>query len=300
MKSVLIGYGYWGRILEKYINESINFELIGIVDPLLDGALTINDILDNNDVECAFVSTPIDTHFTIVKSLIEHGIHTFCEKPLCKSKSQVDILIKLAEEKKCLLYTDYIYTNSPSLNFIKKHITDLGAVLYIDMEITQFGLFYKEDDVFDVLAVHLLSAVLFLFSDIQNSLTIRNVEVIEKNQWGIVEEGNVAFSIKNIPGKLYCSQISEKKNRRIRLVCEQGAIIFDMMAEYTVEIIQHEKKGGRKEKNIIVQEKYDEANNLNSALKSFYQNIIKMEKENCWLSSSVSDALEMIKLQMNS
>ena len=120
MKCVLIGYGYWGKILERYIKESSFFKLSGIYDPLLEDKLEMTEILTDKSIECAFVCNPIDEHYSTVKLLLEHGKHVFCEKPLSKKLEESMELLNLAKKNNLTLFTDYIYTVSPSINEIKK------------------------------------------------------------------------------------------------------------------------------------------------------------------------------------
>ena len=91
LKSVLIGYGYWGRILEKYLNKSEYIDLCYIYDPILYQGISIETILTDSEIDAAFVCTPIDTHYEIVKDLLMCGKHVFCEKPLTRSLKMAQI-----------------------------------------------------------------------------------------------------------------------------------------------------------------------------------------------------------------
>ena len=79
MRCVLFGYGYWGKIVERYIQQSEEFELTGIIDPHYEPHAELNEVLDSRAVDCAFVCVPVRQHYQIVKRLLEHKIHVFCE-----------------------------------------------------------------------------------------------------------------------------------------------------------------------------------------------------------------------------
>ena len=108
MKCALIGYGYWGKILETYIHKSDFFQLKYIYAPSLKN-ITLQQILKDTEIECVFLATPTETHFNLIKECLRHKKHIFCEKPLVKTKKEMIVLWKLAEENQCCLYTDYIY-----------------------------------------------------------------------------------------------------------------------------------------------------------------------------------------------
>ena len=172
MKCVLIGYGYWGKIVKQYIEKNNYFELVGVCDPALKNSLNLEDILKSKEIECAFVCSPVDTHYSTVKKLLEYNKHVFCEKPLCKDFNETKELVNLSEKKEVCLYTDYIYTVSPTINFIKKNINLVGKVLYCEASIKQFGNFYKNDDVFEVIGVHMFSALSYI---LDAEIAIKNI-----------------------------------------------------------------------------------------------------------------------------
>ena len=157
MEVAIVGYGYWGKILKKYLDESGLFEVVGICDPLYEKSLKLEEILNNSNIESIFVCNPIDMHYSTVKILLESKKNVFCEKPLSKSHKESIELFEIAKKNNVTLYVDYIYTNSPSINKIKEMKKKLGKILYIEANINQFGNFYENDDVFDVLGVHLIS-----------------------------------------------------------------------------------------------------------------------------------------------
>ena len=291
MKCVLVGYGYWGKILERYIKESSFFKLSGIYDPLLEDKLEMTEILTDKSIKCAFVCNPIDEHYSTVKLLLEHGKHVFCEKPLSKNLEESMELLNLAKKNNLTLFTDYIYTVSPSINEIKKKVTVLGKVLYCEGNIKQFGKFYQNDDVFEVLGVHMLSAISYIFN---SEIKIINIISKKKNFQGIVEIGSVEFQIEEIKGIINCSLLEEKKERKIIFICEYGNIIFDMLGIPTVSIVKHNELENGYNNKIIESKVYDEKNNISISLKSFEEHI-NNKSSNDIITLNVAKAVEFIK-----
>ena len=292
MKCVLIGYGYWGKILERYIKESSFFKLSGIYDPLLEDKLEMTEILTDKSIECAFVCNPIEEHYSTVKLLLEHGKHVFCEKPLSKNLEESMELLNLAKKNNLTLFTDYIYTVSPSINEIKKKISVLGKVLYCEGNIKQFGKFYQNDNVFEVLGVHMISSISYI---LDSELKITKVVSKKENSNKIIEVGTLEFETENnIKGIINSSLLTQEKERKKNFICEFGNIEFDMLGEKTVKIIRNIETREGYNNEIIFSKKFDESNNLFNALEEFDRHI-KKNKCNENITLNVASTLEKIK-----
>lgn len=265
----LIGYGYWGKIVSKYLQESQAFELVGICDPFYEESADLDVLLHGNKIDAAIVCTPVHTHYEVVKELLQNGVAVFCEKPLCKTAGETEELISFASGKGSVLYTDYIYTVSKSIGYVKEHIESLGEVEYIDMSITQFGNFYSDADVFDVIGVHMLSVLAYLFDVGSEAFCVKSVDCVKRTANGIVQTAVLRFDLGDISGVLNCSLSDPVKSRRFEVVCENGVIVFDMLVEDTVKIVKYADRG----ESLIVESEeavqYDEGNNLRLALEAF-------------------------------
>lgn len=295
MDCVLIGYGYWGQIVEKYIIESKRFNLLGICDPLKNETMNLDDVLNN--IDCAFVCIPTQEHYATVEKLLQNKVHVFCEKPLCKNLRNTKYLTDLAHEKECILFTDYIYMVSPSIQYMKQCLHTLGRILYIDMSIKQFGRFYKNEHVFETIGVHMLSVLLYLFDN--QTLEVMHIDKIVCNSEGYVESGIVYYEIAGIRGKIESDLLAEKKERTIKISCENGLIIFDMLADNTIKVIAHKDENGQKKQTVISQKALDENNNLKHMV-DLFADIIDGKKDhmqNTRITLGVAEALEDIYIK---
>ena len=98
IKIGLIGYGNWGKILYKKLQNFCDIKFI------CRSKDTYLDKLD--DVDWVVISTPNDTHYEIVKKCLWSGKNVFCEKPLTPTHEQSEKLYKLAEIRNVKLYVD--------------------------------------------------------------------------------------------------------------------------------------------------------------------------------------------------
>lgn len=299
MRCAIVGYGYWGKIVEKYVKESEHLQLVGICEPHLPETVKLETLVEEKKIDAAIVCTPIATHFEITRYLLEHGIHVFCEKPLCKESVKVRKLYEIAREKGVLLYTDYIYTVSPSINalktFLKENEHKLGQAVYMNMVIEQFGRFYPEDDVFAVIGVHMLSVIAYVFDTEPGDIRILSSTPLRKNKTGLTEAGIVQFAVGNMTGKIECSLLSHDKKRRIEVLCESGLLVFDMLGEHTIQVFYHVEEEGAYREELLCQFCYDESNNLKAVFDAFAAAAETMDMSNEKIAIQVAESLEQIK-----
>jgi predicted dehydrogenase len=92
MKIGIVGYGYWGKIIESKLN----------VKPIINPN-------SYDDIDFLFVTTPPPQHYRIVKSALLKKTNVFCEKPLTLNYSSSKELIQLSYQQNVALYIDNIF-----------------------------------------------------------------------------------------------------------------------------------------------------------------------------------------------
>ena len=295
LKCALIGYGYWGKIIERYIKKNPSYELMAICDPQYPNSETLQNILTNELIQAAFVCSPIATHYDVVKSALEHGKHVFCEKPLTSYFNQAKDLVELAQKNRLCLYTDYIYTVSPSINYVKEKIADIGPILRIEGEIRQLGKFYTNDCVEDVLGVHLISSVIYILG-IANDIEVKSYKCIRK-QGNNILESEFELSIPSVEHSHFlCSLVSETKTRKLLITGVRGILSFDMLGEFTSNYIELTELGLgydiKQEKKVY----FDESNNVSGALLKFGESIESGNGGNPIMTMAVANVLDKLNV----
>jgi UDP-N-acetylglucosamine 3-dehydrogenase len=107
LRVVLLGIGRMGRNHLRLTSESPDFELVGVVDPVMaarqSGAANapkfIPDIasLRSIDFDAAIVATPTATHRDVVLELVKMKKHVLVEKPIATSFAQGREVLQAAE-----------------------------------------------------------------------------------------------------------------------------------------------------------------------------------------------------------
>lgn len=147
LKVALIGYGYWGSKLARNFQNLEFFKLAAIADkktknlvlaernyPLTKTFSNYKKAIKNNIIDLVIIASPTITHYKICKFALENSKHVLVEKPLALSLKEVKKLNKIAKAKKKMIFVDYPFLFSGTINFLKKIIqkNTYGKILEIE------------------------------------------------------------------------------------------------------------------------------------------------------------------------
>lgn len=269
MKVALLGYGYWGKIVETYLHNNQFLYLKKIYtrsEKDQNGIFTsrLDDIMTDSEIDAVFICLPAAMHFEICKIALENGKHVFCEKPLVKYGENFLYLEKLAKTVQKILYTDYIYTVSPSIRCIKDNLPRLGDIQFIEGQLLQFGKFYCGDSIWENIGVHLISVLYDWFPTLNIKMIKRNTQV-NRNIGCVLLEDEGGMQV-----KLECSLLCPSKKRNIYIYGRNGSMCFDMLdPNATVYMNLFDARQDGVELSESRTWKYDEGNNLKFSIQQF-------------------------------
>lgn len=284
-KAALIGYGYWGKKLEKYIDEY--FDLVWILDSRNDW----KNMLFDSTIECVFVATPIETHYSIVKDLLRMGKHVFVEKPITTSYDKAMELKELAEEQHVKLYVDYEVAESKTVNWMINELSSIGKIYYVEMISKHLGRF-MDYDVFWLLASHFIPILDKIYS-LDKLDFIKTSYLFHK---GLTTTGAISFwGSKPFAGNIHVSLNHPYKELLITIYGEKGSIAYQplLYPKYTGMKVLYNKEYKAEEKDLIIRRESfcsDENNNLQYTVESF-NNLLDNEKE-----SNIDIAIKTTKI----
>jgi len=269
VKAALIGNGYWGSKIKKYIPEFFNLNYIA------DSKFDKNIIWNDKEVEAVIVATPINTHYNIVKESLQNGKHVFSEKPITLYADQAKELKQIADERGLKIGVDYIQTFSPSIIETKKIIKKIGSIKYVEMSTKHLGRFFSEYDVYWLLASHHLS-ILDVFADLDAfSFEFENYTYYNN----ICTTGSIIFKFFDLStfkyssfGRIDISLDFPGKEMKINFYGEKGAIKYNPLEKNTLEFTLYDKKYKALPNELIKKQsiyKFDESNNLRHAMRYF-------------------------------
>lgn len=235
-----IGCGYWGPNLIRNIVEIPGAEVVAIADldqgrlahiqtryPQIKHALQDYRDMFALDLDAVVISTPPQTHFSITRDCLEHGLHVLVEKPLAISSHEAQQMIQFAQANGRILMVGHTFEFNPAVAALRKMIMagELGAIYYIDAVRASLGLFHPTLNVIWDLAPHDISILLNLLGWMPETVTAQGSACVQRS----VED--VAYLTLNFPNKILAhirlSWLDPHKTRRITVVGSEKMAVYD-------------------------------------------------------------------------
>ena len=233
----IIGYGYWGPKLARNVNNSDKFNIKYIIDyskknlekakkdfPLSKLSTNYTNI-KKDDVDLVIISSPTKTHYSIARHFLKFT-NVLVEKPLSLKTKEVLDLEKISKKNNFLLFVDYPFIFSGSINYIKNIIKSkkYGKLIEIESFREQAPIRDDADVVWD-LGVHDISILKYwLINDPIKIKSIKyNTVKTKKKDTAYINleyKNNIKVFIKN-------SWLSPIKVRFIKLKFEKAIIYCD-------------------------------------------------------------------------
>lgn len=267
INTALIGIGYWGSKLKRYIEQNGSFNLKYICNSKSD----LNEVWNDKEITAVVVATRNDTHYSMAKSALLSGKNVLTEKPLALKTEQCQELKQIALDKNLLLMVEYTYTFSKALEKAQSMVKEgeIGNILGFEMAVRHLGRF-KGGSVYWLLGSHMLS-VLDMFLPIKD-LSFEKTDLVTYQ--GEVETGVISFKKEEVSGQIVVSLNYPGKETKIVIYGEKGTIIYNPLSQASLQVESYERvkwtvgsKLPRKHEEFCI----DEANNLRYAIEYFSQ-----------------------------
>ena len=240
LKIAVIGYGYWGPNLVRNFTKLENSTVSHVVDespdrlekvkklyPSINATSSLTEILENPEIDCIIIATPISTHYDIAKKALEHNKHVLVEKPMTNSVKDAKELIELSKKVNKVLMVDHTYLYTGAIQKIKQLIDSdsLGEIQYIDSTRINLGLFQSDVNVLWDLATHDIAICSYLIKEKPIS-----VQAIGKSHTSSDFEDIAYLTLHYESNKIThfnCSWISPVKIRHMLIGGSKKMIIFN-------------------------------------------------------------------------
>jgi predicted dehydrogenase len=240
VKTALIGLGYWGpNVLRNFAAEpgckmlwgcdlkEENLEKARAHYPSLKYTSSVDDVMNDPEVELVLIATPTKTHYPLAKRALEAGKHVFVEKPIASTLAEAEELVALAKEKGKMLFVDHTFIFAPAVGKIHDLVTrgSLGDLLYFDSVRINLGLIQHDANVLYDLAIHDLS-ILSVFKDLAD---ISTVCAIGNKHFGTQEEdAHLHLTFKDgFHAHVHVSWLSPVKIRQTILAGKDAMVTYD-------------------------------------------------------------------------
>ena len=246
-----IGLGYWGpNILRNLCMQDrvsvsaydLDNKTIEKLQPQYPHVNFINKAPDDNDFQQAdavVVVTPPHTHFSLAKQALKNNCHVFVEKPMTTDVAEAEELVGLAEQINKVLMVGHTFLFVPEVRKIKELIDNkaIGQLLHIESNRKNLGKYQESGVVWD-LAPHDI-AMLYYWLDCVDSNLWQDGQLISRGYDSKSDIASVHLRMGANPFyyQLNLSWLHPVKTRTTYIVGDKGMIIYDMMAQDKVKVV---------------------------------------------------------------
>ena len=259
MKIVQIGTGGWGKNHTRILSE------LGVLVAICDADIkkskeygekysvnyyqSLEELLESEKFDGAFVVTPTSTHTEIAMKLLESKKHVFVEKPMTYKSEDGEKLANLAEKNKVILTCGYIERFNPAVDVVKKIVNEkkFGELVMLEFHReNRMPLHIKDVGIIYDTSVHDIDTANWLFDDMPQVVFARAGKIKHEHE----DFASIMLGYKNDKVAIISSNwITPKKVRKFSAVCTEAIISSDFITqEITVEkneeteIIQNKKE----------------------------------------------------------
>ena len=285
MKIVQIGTGGWGKNHTRILSE------LGVLVAICDANLekskeygekysvnyyqSIEELLESEEFDGAFVVTPTSTHTKIAMKLLESKKHVFVEKPMTYKSEDGEKLARLAEKNKVILTCGYIERFNPAVDVVKKIVNEkkYGELVMLEFHReNRMPLHIKDVGIIYDTSVHDIDTANWLFNDMPQVVFARAGKIKHEHE----DFASIMLGYKNDKVAIISSNwITPKKVRKFSAVCTEAIISSDFI---TQEIIVEKNERSEKIQNKKEEPLLREIQNFLDAIKKNTEQIVKSQE----------------------
>ncbi len=246
----VIGAGSWGKNLVR------NFSQLGALRAVCDAKAkklkscranypevicteSIDDILNDPEINGVVVATPAKSHYEITKKVLVAGRHVFVEKPLALRTEEAEELVKLAGDNNRILMVGHVLRYHPAVNKLKQLIDggELGKIQYVYSNRLNIGKIRDEENILWSFAPHDISVILYLLNEQPSSLSAIGGTYLQK---GIAD---VTLTTMDFPSGVQChifvSWLHPYKEQKLVVVGDRKMAVFDDLTTEKLFLYPH-------------------------------------------------------------
>lgn len=236
-KIAVIGAGKWGKNIIRTLHSMNAIDSVTELSPELRQSVnelypsiklydSISEMLATTNCP-VILATPVATHFTLAKQLLEIGRDALIEKPMAMNQPECCELNRVAKDNGCVLMVGHLLIYQSAIKFIKDYIDDnkLGKLHSIYQVRRNLGTIRTQENALYSLGVHDIAVLDYLVGELP--VTIKSVAQSIINP-GVEDDVQVHMIFENgLQTHLHNSWLWPVKERYLMVSGEKGMLKFD-------------------------------------------------------------------------
>ena len=180
MRVGVIGAGYRGPNIVRNLHEAPGAEAVAVADlsqdrldaiskrfPAVRVTTDYRELIDDPSIDAICVVTPVGTHRKLAEEAFAAGKHVFVEKPLAKTVSDAEAIVRAGERAGKTLMVGHTFVYNPAVEVVKGILDSngIGDVHYLDSQRVNLGLHQFDINVLWDLGPHDVSIALYWLNE---------------------------------------------------------------------------------------------------------------------------------------
>ena len=233
----IIGIGNWGKNLVRDFSKISdikkctsrgnvqNIKWLKKNYPSIEYVSNQKEIFNDEEINAVIISTPLKTHYALVKQALLSKKHVFIEKPICSKLSDAKELIKIAKRNNLFLFVGHIFLFNEVLKKLIQ-ISKKEKIIYTQFQWNKFGTF--DEDIFLNLLSHDISIILKLFGKPKKIKVQSSFGLISKCD---IVTLNLELS-QNKECQIHLNRCSDNKQKLVTIFTEKNVYLWDDLKLY--------------------------------------------------------------------
>lgn len=286
VKLAIAGFGHLGKwhVEKALTNESVDLVAIAENDSSkhetlrnqFPGQKIVSDIAEViHEIDAGVIVTPTTSHFSLIRSLMEHKKHIFCEKPLTYTLGEANELREILKDYSPLLQVGHIerfHQCWEKESIIQDYLKNKSTVTFKRLAL------YKprvmDVDVVKDMMVHDLDLMVYLFKENPTHVTCFGHQNVSSN-WDYVQaifdfaSGKKAITI---AGRGFYEE-----KREVEFVNESGHLKVDLQKFNLTYTVKEDSTSTPSDVKIVTKD-YEKRDHLSLEQATFITSILENQK----------------------
>jgi predicted dehydrogenase len=240
----VLGLGRWGvnwlrnfmqhpgaRVIAVADNLPANLEKVAALNPIEMPYCTTDwqAAIAQPGVEAVVIVTPAVTHFELISTALELGLHVLVEKPITVNSREAIAAAELADRQGKILMVDHTYLFNPAIQRGQTAVPDLGPLRYAYATRSHLGPVRLDVDVMWDLAIHDLVILNHWLGQTPTIVQAKPMSWLQST--GLADTVWATLTYPNgLEATMHWAWANHDKQRRIGLVGDRGTLIFNELA----------------------------------------------------------------------
>jgi len=249
LRTLVLGYGYWGVNQARNVASSSATDLVAIVEPDPNraelarghhpGTLVVATFEEAMTAtpEAAVIATPAATHLSVGQLLLDAGLHLLVEKPFAMTGDEARALAAAGRRAGRHVVAGHTFLYSAPVRHLKSLIDsgELGDIRYLSFQRLSLGRIRSDCNVLWNLAPHDVSIALHLLGETATEASASGFTFLQPGIADVVF-GSLRFPSGAAAG-LHLSWLDPRKTRSVTVVgTEKMAVYDDVATDRKIEV----------------------------------------------------------------